>query len=72
MYVYICIYIFYTFTFLKFFKFNFAFLRVDILSLSKVLSFTIDIQFNKTLFTNFELLIIKQLLKNFLNIQIIT
>ena len=66
------LYIFYTFTFFKFFKFNFAFLRVDILSLSEVLSFTIDIQFSKTLFTNFELLIIKQLLKNFLNIQIIT
>ena len=38
-------------------KTNLLFLRFDILSLSKILSFTSDLKFSKTVFTNFGLLI---------------
>ena len=38
-------------------KTNLVFLCFDIFSLSRIFSFTLDLRFNKTLFTNFELLI---------------
>ena len=74
IYIYI-IYIYYIYYIL--YIYIFAFLRFDILSSSKILSFTLNLQFSKTLFTNFGSLITWQCflklfkcINNYLNMKI--
>ena len=75
IYIYTNIYILYIY--IIYYIYIFAFLRFDILSSSKILSFTLNLQFSKTLFTNFGSLITWQCflrlfkcINNYLNMKI--
>ena len=75
IYLYTNIYILYIY--IIYYIYIFAFLRFDILSSSKILSFTLNLQFSKTLFTNFGSLITWQCflrlfkcINNYLNMKI--